>query len=87
MVMPCDSSVVNEQGNTFSNEVSYRLNYSVSRVFNYISKVRLWTDGTCAWKAKYPNFPDHMPDQNHLTTITNNFPYCSLYAYRIYYFR
>jgi hypothetical protein len=52
-------------------------------VFNYINEVRLWTDGTCAWKTKYFNFPDHIHihHQNHPTTITNNFPYCKAWKY------
>jgi hypothetical protein len=55
--MPCDILVVNEQGDTFSIEGPYRLNCNESRVFNYVSEVRLWTNGICAQKAKYPNFP------------------------------
>jgi hypothetical protein len=38
VVMP--SLVLSEQG-----EGSYRLNCNESRVFNYITEVRLWTDG------------------------------------------
>jgi hypothetical protein len=55
--MSCDSSVVNEQGDIFSIEGSYVLNCNESRVFNYIDKVTLWTDGTCATTKKYPDFP------------------------------
>jgi hypothetical protein len=46
--MPCDSSVVNEQGDIFSIEKPYTLNCNESRVFNYIDKITLLTDGTCA---------------------------------------
>jgi hypothetical protein len=46
--MPCDSSVVNEQGDTFSIEGPYVLNCNESRTFNYIDKVTLWTDGICS---------------------------------------
>jgi hypothetical protein len=51
--MPCDSSAVNEQGDIFSIEGPYRLNCNKSRIFNYISKVRLWTDGDCSASKKY----------------------------------
>jgi hypothetical protein len=53
IVMSCDSSVINEQGDTFSIEGPYILNCNKSRVFNYIDKVTLWTDGTCA-ATKFP---------------------------------
>jgi hypothetical protein len=62
--MPCDSSVVNEQGDIFSTEGSYTLNCNESKVFNYIDKVTLWTDGTCAATKKYPDFLSHMPVHN-----------------------
>jgi hypothetical protein len=52
IVMPCDSSVVNEQGDIFSIEGPYTLNCNESRVFNYIDKVTLWTDGTCVLQQK-----------------------------------
>jgi hypothetical protein len=51
--MPCDSSIINEQGEIFSIEGPYTLNCNESRVFNYIDKVTLWTDGTCAATKKY----------------------------------
>jgi hypothetical protein len=41
IVMPCDSSVVNKQGDTFSIEGPYVLNCNESRVFNYIDKITL----------------------------------------------
>jgi hypothetical protein len=66
--MPCDSSVVNKQGDIFSIEGPYTLNCNESRVFNYIDKVTLWTDGTCAATKKYPDFPSHLPAQNYSTT-------------------
>jgi hypothetical protein len=91
--MPCDSSVVNEQGDTFSIEGPYILNCNESRVFNYIDKVTLWTNGTCAATKKYPDFPSHLSVQNYSTTITNYFSYCgwwkywcSMYTFRLYYF-
>jgi hypothetical protein len=57
----------------------YTLNYNKSRVLNYIDKVTLWTDGTCA--AKYPDFSSHMPVQNYSTTITDYFSYCGWWKY------
>jgi hypothetical protein len=68
--MPCDSSVVNEQGDIFSLEGPYILNCNESRVFNYIDKVTLWTDGTCTATKRYPDFPNHMSAQNY-STINN----------------
>jgi hypothetical protein len=41
IVMPCDSSVINEQGDTFSIEGPYTLNCNKLRVFSYIDKVTL----------------------------------------------
>jgi hypothetical protein len=38
IVMPCDSSVINEQGDTFSIEGPYVLNCNESRVFNYLGR-------------------------------------------------
>jgi hypothetical protein len=46
IVIPCDSSVVNDQGDIFLIKGPYTLNCNESRVFNYIDKVTLWTDGT-----------------------------------------
>jgi hypothetical protein len=43
VVMLCDSSVLSEQVDTFSIEGPYRLNCNKSRVFNYITEIRLWT--------------------------------------------
>jgi hypothetical protein len=57
IVMPCDISVINEQGDIFSIEGPYTLNCNESRLFNYIDKVVLWTDGTCAATKKYPDSP------------------------------
>jgi hypothetical protein len=54
IVMFCDSSVVNKQGNTFSIEGPYNLNCNESGVFNYINKVRFWTDRDCSASKKYP---------------------------------
>jgi hypothetical protein len=73
--MPCDSSVTNEQGDIFSIEGPYVLNCNESRTFNYIDKVTLWTDGTCSGTKKYPDFPGHLPVQNHSKTITDYFDY------------
>jgi hypothetical protein len=81
IVMPCDSSVINEQGDTFSIEGCYVLNCNESRTFNYIDKVMLWTDGTCAATKKYPDFPGHLPVQNYSTTITDYFDYCGWWKY------
>jgi UDP-galactopyranose mutase len=81
IVMTCDSSVINEQGATFSIEGPYVLNCKDSRVFNYIDKVTLWTDGTCSGTKKYPDFPSHLPVQNHSTTITDYFDYCGWWKY------
>jgi hypothetical protein len=74
--MSCDSSVVSEQGDIFSIEGPYTLNCNESRVFNYIDKITLWTDGIYAATKKYPDFPSHMPVQNYSTTITDYFSYC-----------
>jgi hypothetical protein len=41
IVMPCDSSVINEQGDIFSIEGPYTLNYNEPKVFNYLDKVTL----------------------------------------------
>jgi hypothetical protein len=41
IVIPCDSSVTNEQGDIFSIEEPYVLNCNESRTFNYIYKVTL----------------------------------------------
>jgi hypothetical protein len=54
IVMPCDSLVVNKQGDIFSIEGPYILNCNESRVFNYVDKITLWTDGTCTETKKYP---------------------------------
>jgi hypothetical protein len=81
IVMPCDSSVINEQGDTFSIEGPYVLNCNESRVFNYINKVMLWTDGTCSGTKKYPDFPSHLPVQNYSTIITDYFSHCGWWKY------
>jgi hypothetical protein len=75
IVMSYNSSVINEQGDIFSIERPYVLNCNESRVFNYMDKVTLWTDGTCS------NFPSHLPVQNHSTTITDYFDYCGWWKY------
>jgi hypothetical protein len=61
--------------------VPYVLNCNESRVFNYIDKVMLWTDGTCAATKKYPDFPSHLTVQNHSKTITDYFDYCGWWKY------
>jgi hypothetical protein len=50
-------------------------------LFNYIDKVMLWTDGTCAATKKYPDFPSYLPVQNYSTTITDYFSYCGWWKY------
>jgi hypothetical protein len=96
IVMPCDSSIVNKQGDIFSIEESYILNCNESRVFNYIDKATLWIDGTCTATKKYPDFPSGMLVPNYSTTITDYFSYCGwwkywcrtgfMHTFRLYYF-
>jgi hypothetical protein len=77
----CDSSVVNKQGDIFSIEIPYTLNCNESRVFNYIDKVTLWTDGICVVTKKYLDFLSYLPAQNYSTTITDYFSYCGWWKY------
>jgi hypothetical protein len=81
IVMSCDDSVINEQGDVFSIEGPHTLNCNESKVFSYINKETLWTDGTCAATKKYPDFPSHMPAQNYSKTITDYFSYCGWWKY------
>jgi hypothetical protein len=73
MVMPCDSSVINKEGDIFSIKNPYILNCNESRVFSYIDKVTLWINGICAVTKKYLDFPSHIPVQNYSTIITHFF--------------
>jgi hypothetical protein len=56
ILMPYDNSVINEQGDTFSIGNPYKLNCNESKMFTYICEVRFLTDGTYAWKTKYPKY-------------------------------
>jgi hypothetical protein len=52
--MPYNDSVTNKQGDVFLIEGPYTLNYNKSKIFSYINKVTLWTDGTCVATSHIP---------------------------------